>query len=600
MTITKYRARWIGGAVAGMLLSSAPLLADSSVSFSGMIRQEMAYSIGSQQNPFNHQGNAYNGEPKLNTVTGETIVRLDSDVSQDNDWNLMATRIELDMNAQLSDNWTAFVRLRGFFDNNIYKDYEEPNHFEIGFWGDCGGVVEICDENYMIDLPAAYLDYGRGPVWLRIGNQQIAWGESVFFRVLDVPNGLDLRRHSFLDWASEEYADERISAPGIRGSVRFADSWELEGFVQLFTPTILGAEGTPYNLVTSQFVLDNTTTFDDARGDVTTGIRLKGQVNDALNLQFIAVNRRNSDGVISWGPTNIKALDGLGLGPLSQQPFEPNFGVPGSTATRGVGATTAEEFHEYSSRQYVNASGLVHTAVNDFPAAFALVSGAGLPTEIHDEATFDLVLDALLSPAVGLGPMRGHLKRRYPWENVFGFGMNYMFSADPESFLDQLIVRFEATYTPDKQFTNSSMSIHPIEADEVAASLVIEKYHRFSEAFPATYMVFQWLHKSESDMFGRHLSGYNSTHTTDPTGRSDFDALAFALQQPSKTLMWRFDLAILYDVEGGHFIQPGVRYKPNGNWTVEGYGNFFDGSMQDMMSSFEWADEIGVRIGYQF
>ena len=113
-------------------------------------------------------------------------------------------------------------------------------------------------------------------------------------------------------------------------------------------------------------------------------------------------------------------------------------------------------------------------------------------------------------------------------------------------------------------------------------------------------MVLQWLHKSESDMFGRHLSGYNSTVTTRPTGRADFDAVAFALQQPSKTLMWRFDLAILYDVKGGHYIQPGVRYKPNGSWTVEGYANFLDGNRDDVMGGLDWSDEIGMRIGYQF
>ncbi len=600
MILPKYRKKWVGGAVAGMLLASTPLLADSSVSFSGMIRQEMAFNIG-QDDPFNQHGNVYNGKPSQ-TFFGDFRTR--GDLTQDNDWNLMATRIEIDMNAQLSNDWTAFVRLRGFFDNNIYKDYEDPNHFESEFWGDCGGAVEICDENYMVDLPAAYIDYSHGPFWMRIGNQQIALGESIFFRVLDVTNGLDLRRHSFLDWASEEYADERVASPGIRGSVRFADNWELEALVQLFSPTIFGGENTPYNLVTAQFALDSSSGFDDVRGDVTTGIRLKGQLTDELHVQLIAINRRNPDGVIGWKESGINPFAGStdpGLqflgSQLALQPFEALSG--------GQGVFTAAEFHQYASRMYVDATSLVHTAINDFPALTTLVNVLGqgqLPTNIDTRDKASLILDSFMAPSTdgGLGDLRGHIKRTYPWENVFGFGMNYMVNAEQGSFLDQMMLRFEATFTPDKKFTNSTMTIDHIEADEFAAALVVEKYHRFSDAFPATYMVLQWLHKSESDMFGRHLSGYGSTHTTRTTGRADFDALAFALQQPSKTLMWRFDLAVLYDVKGGHFIQPGVRFKPNGSWTVEAYGNFFDGDSDDMMNGLEWADEIGMRIGFQF
>jgi len=36
----------------------------------------------------------------------------------------------------------------------------------------------------------------------------------------------------------------------------------------------------------------------------------------------------------------------------------------------------------------------------------------------------------------------------------------------------------------------------------------MEKYHRWFEEFPATYMVFQAIHKTESDLFGRHLGAW--------------------------------------------------------------------------------------------
>ena len=61
-----------------------------------------------------------------------------------------------------------------------------------------GSALENNGQDYMLDIPALYLDYNKGPLWLRVGNQQIAWGEALFFRVFDVVQGLDLRRHSFL------------------------------------------------------------------------------------------------------------------------------------------------------------------------------------------------------------------------------------------------------------------------------------------------------------------------------------------------------------------------------------------------------------------
>ena len=77
-------------------------------------------------------------------------------------------------------------------------------------------------------------------------------------------------------------------------------------------------------------------------------------------------------------------------------------------------------------------------------------------------------------------------------------------------------------------------------------------------------MVGQWMHKTESDMFGRHLSGNGSDSTTGgvPTGDDDFNAIALAFQQPFPNLIWRADMSILYDLEGGILVQPGVRWRP--------------------------------------
>jgi hypothetical protein len=76
----------------------------------------------------------------------------------------------------------------------------------------------------------------------------------------------------------------------------------------------------------------------------------------------------------------------------------------------------------------------------------------------------------------------------------------------------------------------------------------------------------------------------------------------FAFQQPFPNLIWRFDFNFLMDVKGGYFFQPGVRYKPGGNYAVEAFVNLFasDGGNDDIIETVEHLDEFGLRLTYQF
>jgi hypothetical protein len=128
----------------------------------------------------------------------------------DNTFNLFATRAEIDVMAQWNDSIKTFVKFRAF------SDYQEKfndqigtpgGHFaaDFGFYGQqSGNVLEWNTPSFMLDLPSAYLDYNSGPLWIRVGQQQIAWGEAYFFRVFDVQNGLDTRRHFTLELGEAE------------------------------------------------------------------------------------------------------------------------------------------------------------------------------------------------------------------------------------------------------------------------------------------------------------------------------------------------------------------------------------------------------------
>ena len=79
----------------------------------------------------------------------------------------------------------------------------------------------------MLDLPALYLDYNKGPLWLRVGNQQIAWGEALFFRVFDAVQGLDLRRHSVFGVAADNSTAVSHHLPYEEADLTMTGSWRL-------------------------------------------------------------------------------------------------------------------------------------------------------------------------------------------------------------------------------------------------------------------------------------------------------------------------------------------------------------------------------------
>ncbi|MEM8660197.1 MAG: DUF1302 family protein [Pseudomonadota bacterium] len=597
-------------AIALLVSSQAALSADWDMT--GFIRQEGAYALsdGGRENYWNQSGNIYNGRPTVNSL-GNTITRPAS-FEEDNDWNLNMTRVQFDIDVRFNPSLKWVTKVRGLYAWDTYdSSVGDPNYFEVPFRDDCGTRLEICGDDYMVDLPSFYLDYNEGGWWIRAGQQQIAWGESYFFRVLDTPNGLDLRRHSVLDWAAEEFSDKRVPALGVRASYQFDNGWELEGWAQEFQPTIYSDENTPYNVIASQFVVVQEEGFNEVDDEWNFGGRFRGQVGD-LGLQFTYTNRRNPDGVFRWTASNVDPfvkngiLDPNGLGPLlAQTPFEP---------FTGQGVYTSNEWYNYAGRSRLNGID-VQQLLDDFPVAQALtdpvLAALGFPagTQVNTFGVTELVLDAFFdASAGGLGDLRGYIDRRYKREDILGFGANYIFFSTPDSLLDQLIVRFEMTYTPDKVFTAPNLAADYVESDEWVTALVFEKYHRFSEAFPATYMVLQWLHKTESDLAGRYLDGYGGQVTyapdaTGPGGRNGFDAISFAFQQPSPTLAWRTDFAILWDPKGGYLIQPGVRWKPDTAWTAELFANFIggdNGDNENTLSTFSYANEVALRLTYQF
>ena len=612
------------------------------------------------------------GQAALIAANGGTCNLGGPGIAEDSSINLFNTRAEFDVQANnITDSINGYAKFRIYFDGTSnFNDEIVGDHFQENFYGNRGALLEAQTNYVILDIPALYLDYNKGPLWIRVGQQQIAWGEALFFRVFDVANGLDLRRHFFMDVGAEEYADERIASPGVRVSYTFRNGVEIDAFVQMFAPTLLPGMNSPYNLVTSAFSWDNRIEMDEAKNTLNYGLRAIWPVTDALTLQAMAVNRRNPDGVVRWhdapatldngapnpfcsgrtaavtgvalnGGPDFSALTGSAFGgTINLSAAEVallNTPTGGLTRTKytehgcgsffapdGLGGTSGQNWYDLAPQSRLDSAAAVQASINlSTISSLEARKVFGLPDETSAAAVarFGSVkgaahntLDAFYS---GFGNLRGWITREFKRETIVGFGGSYIFDTDdPEDFINQLILRGEITYTKDKQFTALDLGGQWIEEDEYVASVIAEKYQRWTDNAPAMYMVAEWMFKSESDMFGRHLSGSENTpglgfntatgeYFDDgvPDGSDNFNAVVFAFQQPFPDLIWRLDAAFLLDLEGGWFFQPGVRYRPSAKFQFDIYANIAqDGGDKndDIIETIDWADEVFVRATYFF
>lgn len=590
---------------AALVAFAVPAQANDSLSVNGLLRLETAFSVDGDDNPFNQRGNVFNGRPTPRSSPLGQDVATRTGTDADDTINFLLVRGELNMEYRISEKWTATAKLRALFDPGEYKEFEpasvgsnaagklygRPNYFDYDVEGKSNpNPLEWTGENYQIYFPSFFLQYNDGPLDVRIGNQQIAWGQAIFFRVFDVVNGLDLRRHSALDYAPEEFSDKRIPSLAVRTSYQFRNNWVADAYVQKFQPTVYSNPNTPYNAIASQFTIHDL--YNDYDDKLSYGLRVKGDAGP-FGVQAMAVRRYNPDGVYRWTQTGVhRAPPGLeGTEALwAQTAFEVD----------PSGVWSADEWFTYAGFARLNGIEGLNASIREFPAAQAL--GAYLVdnfADAHDELDLFFQLS-------GSG-LRGHLAREYRPETIFGLGGSYVFQGEPGSFTDQLIVNLEATYTPDRKYTSPSLSRDFVEDKEWITALVAEKYHRFSSDFPATYFVFQWMHRTKSDLFGRYLDGMGGDVDRVATGKSSWDGLVFAFQQPLPNLVWRVDFSALYDTGGGLLLQPAVRWKPSGKWTAEMFYTYMDGSIggrtdrnKNIMSTIDHADEITLRVGYQF
>ena len=257
----------------------------------------------------------------------------------------------------------------------------------------------------------------------------------------------------------------------------------------------------------------------------------------------------------------------------------------------------------FSTAASVRLDGLaaLNKAIEDFPAlrdSFA--------SEVADITQARHLLNTFFIGSGG--SIRGTVERDYYREEVYGLGGLYILSATPGTFWDQFIINLEVQYSPNRRFTGPDLGAGD-EKDETIITLVGEKWYRWSDTFPAAYLVFQGMHRSASDLVGLSLDGYGgnlgNTEPKLPDGLGSANYLVFAGFQPWPNRKFIAEWAMLLDVEGGLLAQPLIKWNPGYGVSFDFFYNYTDGKLygdgeSTLTRAIEADDELAMRVTYQF
>lgn len=656
---------------------SAPFLAhgegsDSSFNVTGFVRLENAISTTGLENTNNQGGNRFQNRtvPRQAylppTLAGNTLLqslvpglpdtttwgavplpfadnlrRGDRVGSTSSEMNYSTLRTEVELSYKYGPRWDFIARVRALYQpdfafdqfdwgsldgdqggvtggNKLYHGKPSYYDYRTAAGGRTSQMLEVTGRNYQVYLPAFVVNYNQGDLNIRLGNQQIAWGQALFLRTFDLPNGLDLRRHLILDRALEEFSDKRVPMLSLRIGTQLSDNMLFDSYIGKFQPTVFGNPNTAYNVIPSQFTVHDR--YKDKWSQLSGGLRIKADYG-TIGWQAAYVRRYNPDGVFSWTKSGVSKQFQGGIGSLGS--FVNGLydakapGCTDPTACRQYansgealantpfeaspgGVYSSDEWFYYAADARLQAIEGLNTAIKEFPALQDLFL-----TTVDNKEQADALLDTVF--IAGGGSLRGHIKRDYFVEDVISLGGSYVIESDNE-LLNQMILNLEALYTPNRHFTAPDLSTDYLKQDEYTVALVVDKWHRLGSAanFPATYLVTEFQTRQRSDLVGRSLDGFDGSMNKSAGGLSgNANYFVFGFTQPLPGKIWEIEFAMLYDLEGGIFVQPGLRWNPGYGVTVDAHYNFVEGGLygnpnNNLLTAIDSADELSIRLAYQF
>jgi len=206
--------------------------------------------------------------------------------------NLTISRFWLntEWNYKPSETFKIFANIRLMGDTTSLWDNDLPNYnaFPVDVPKYDWMMMKASKDHFRAEVWELYSDLSLGDLWLRLGRQQIAWGEMIGSRILDQINALDFSWNMFFE--PEEFALVRIPEWTIRGIYQIRQTplnWLTDTTIEAFVipvdwyPQFTGDKNAPFQLLPSNIFFDPSFTKlnqKDRRGDAQYGVRLGGML----------------------------------------------------------------------------------------------------------------------------------------------------------------------------------------------------------------------------------------------------------------------------------------------------------------------------------
>jgi hypothetical protein len=236
-----------------------------------------------------------------------------------NDLNLSRTFLQTEFTYKPSELFKLFANVRITGDQTYSLDDEIGKYdaFPVDVPEADWTMMKASSNSFRAEVWELYADFNFGDGWLRLGKQQIVWGELIGARILDAANSLD-RSWNFL-FELEEFDLIRIPNWSIRGSYNIkqnALSWLKDLNIEAFlnpgdvVPTINAEPGAPFRLFAyPAFFRINE---EDQRGKQEYGARIGGLIGQAYGtLNFIRMY--NDDAIFRFTGLTPDPVNGIPL-----------------------------------------------------------------------------------------------------------------------------------------------------------------------------------------------------------------------------------------------------------------------------------------------